>query len=58
MTKERGALLEREVHGRGERLVATIRPSAVLRADEADRQAVREGLVADLRVAADALRGG
>ncbi|MGP3983907.1 UdgX family uracil-DNA binding protein [Streptomyces sp. KR80] len=57
VTKQRGALLtcpsfdgdeERE-----ECVVATIHPSAVLRAD--DREAVYRGLVSDLRVAAQAL---
>lgn len=55
VTRERGALLEREIHGRPERVVATIHPSAVLRAE--DREAVYEGLVSDLGVAARALRG-
>lgn len=56
VTKQRGVLIEQDVHGRSERLVATIHPSAVLRADDQDREAVREGLVSDLRVAAGALR--
>ncbi|NUP22431.1 MAG: UdgX family uracil-DNA binding protein [Streptomyces sp.] len=52
----RGAVLEREVHGRPERLVATVHPSSVLRArDDADREAAYKGLVADLKVAARAL---
>jgi uracil-DNA glycosylase len=55
VTKERGVLREQEVHGRTERVLATIHPSAVLRAD--DREAVRHGLVSDLRVAAEALAG-
>ncbi|MET7494175.1 UdgX family uracil-DNA binding protein [Streptomyces sp900116325] len=38
----------------GHRLVATLHPSAVLRAD--DREAAYAGLVSDLRVAASALR--
>jgi uracil-DNA glycosylase len=58
VTKQRGELIEQEVHGRSERLVATIHPSAVLRADDEDRDAVREGLVSDLRVAAGALNSG
>lgn len=57
VTKQRGTLLEEEVHGRQERLVATVHPSAVLRADPDDRDAVRGGLVSDLRVAADVLGG-
>ncbi|MCT7350819.1 UdgX family uracil-DNA binding protein [Streptomyces sp. 15-116A] len=52
----RGALLEREIHGRVEKLVATVHPSSVLRArDDKERQAAYEGLVADLKVAAEAL---
>jgi uracil-DNA glycosylase len=38
-------------------LVPTIHPSAVLRADEDDREAMYQGLVADLRVAARVLGG-
>ncbi|MFF4353682.1 UdgX family uracil-DNA binding protein [Streptomyces sp. NPDC001530] len=53
VTRERGAVLEREIHGRVERVVATVHPSSVLRAD--DREAAYRGLVADLRVAARAL---
>lgn len=52
VTRERGACTERTVHGRTEQVVPTIHPSAVLRAREGDRDAVRGGLVADLRVAA------
>ncbi|ELS55394.1 UdgX family uracil-DNA binding protein [Streptomyces viridochromogenes] len=52
----RGALLEREIHGRQEKLVATVHPSSVLRAqDDKDRKAAYEGLVSDLKVAARAL---
>ncbi|OEJ94958.1 UdgX family uracil-DNA binding protein [Streptomyces thermolilacinus] len=51
VTERRGVLLPYEE--RGECLVATIHPSAVLRAD--DRDAMYEGLVADLRVAARVL---
>ncbi|MFC5215671.1 UdgX family uracil-DNA binding protein [Streptomyces coerulescens] len=52
----RGAVLEREIHGRTEKLVATVHPSSVLRArDDADRRAAYDGLVADLKVAARAL---
>lgn len=53
VTRERGAVLEREVHGRPERVVATVHPSSVLRAD--DREAAYQGLVSDLKVAARAL---
>ncbi|MER5293939.1 UdgX family uracil-DNA binding protein [Streptomyces pharetrae] len=49
----RGTVLEREIHGRAERLVPTVHPSSVLRAD--DREGAYEGLVADLKVAARAL---
>ncbi|MEU2716138.1 UdgX family uracil-DNA binding protein [Streptomyces sp. NPDC007205] len=52
----RGTVLEREIHGRPERLVPTVHPSSVLRAqDDADRKAAYQGLVADLKVAARAL---
>ncbi|WP_175412260.1 UdgX family uracil-DNA binding protein [Streptomyces sp. TRM64462] len=54
VTKQRGILLPYEE--RGECLVATIHPSAVLRADgDADREEVYAGLVSDLRIAARAL---
>ncbi|MER5222167.1 UdgX family uracil-DNA binding protein [Streptomyces flaveus] len=53
VTQQRGTLLEEEIHGRQTRLVATIHPSAALRAD--DREAVYQGLVSDLKVAARAL---
>lgn len=49
----RGTVLEREIHGRPERLVPTVHPSSVLRAD--DREHAYQGLVADLEVAAQAL---
>jgi DNA polymerase len=49
----RGTVLEREIHGRPERLVPTVHPSSVLRAD--DREGAYQGLVADLKVAARAL---
>ncbi|GAA2772573.1 UdgX family uracil-DNA binding protein [Streptomyces rameus] len=49
----RGTVLEEEIHGRPERLVPTVHPSAVLRAD--DREQAFQGLVADLRVAARTL---
>ncbi|GHE86718.1 uracil-DNA glycosylase [Streptomyces spiralis] len=52
----RGTVLEREIHGRPERLVPTVHPSSVLRAqDDEDRKAAYGGLVADLKVAARAL---
>ncbi|WP_406439198.1 UdgX family uracil-DNA binding protein [Streptomyces sp. NBC_00631] len=49
----RGTVLEREIHGRPERLVPTVHPSSVLRAD--DREQAYRGLVADLEVAAQEL---
>ncbi|MFF9521216.1 UdgX family uracil-DNA binding protein [Streptomyces achromogenes] len=51
----RGTVLEREIHGRPERLVPTVHPSSVLRAQDDDRRAAYEGLVADLEVAVRAL---
>ncbi|MBB5938033.1 DNA polymerase [Streptomyces zagrosensis] len=57
VTKQRGLLLPCPAIGAyetaGDCLVATIHPSAVLRAD--DREAAFAGLVSDLRVAAEAL---
>ena len=52
VTQSRGAVLDWPSAG-GPRALATIHPSAVLRAD--DRDAALAGLVADLRVAAQAL---
>ncbi|MFJ8947676.1 UdgX family uracil-DNA binding protein [Streptomyces sp. NPDC102395] len=53
VTEARGTLLEREIHGRPERLLPTVHPSSVLRGD--DREAAYRGTVADLRTAARAL---
>ncbi|WP_217133640.1 UdgX family uracil-DNA binding protein [Streptomyces sp. AC558_RSS880] len=53
VTQVRGTVLEEEIHGRPERLVPTVHPSAVLRAD--DRETAYRGLVSDLKVAAQAL---
>ncbi|MGW0821317.1 UdgX family uracil-DNA binding protein [Streptomyces sp. NPDC002845] len=55
VTKDRGALLTMPGPEEEERpyVVATLHPSAILRAD--DREAAYEGLVADLAVAAKAL---
>ncbi|MFJ4471935.1 UdgX family uracil-DNA binding protein [Streptomyces sp. NPDC089424] len=50
VTQVRGTVLEEEIHGRHERLVPTVHPSSVLRAD--DREAAYQGLVSDLGVAA------
>ncbi|WP_129307544.1 UdgX family uracil-DNA binding protein [Streptomyces sp. L2] len=53
VTEVRGTVLERDIHGRPERLVPTVHPSAVLRSD--DREQAYQGLLADLEVAARAL---
>jgi DNA polymerase len=56
VTKQRGVRLPMPGDDYdGEAVVATIHPSAVLRADKEDREAAYAGLVADLRVAAEAL---
>jgi DNA polymerase len=55
VTQVRGTVLEQEIHGRRERLVPTVHPSSVLRAQGADREAAYQGLVSDLRVAARVL---
>jgi uracil-DNA glycosylase family protein len=53
VTKDRGALMERETSRGPRQFLVTIHPSAVLRAD--DQDAAYAGLVADLRVAASVL---
>ncbi|CAM5520177.1 UdgX family uracil-DNA binding protein [Streptomyces afghaniensis] len=53
VTQVRGTVLQEEIHGRPERLVPTVHPSSVLRAD--DREAAYRGLLSDLKVAAQAL---
>ena len=53
VTRDRGALMQRDTSLGPRRFLVTIHPSAVLRAD--DRDAAYGGLVADLRVAATAL---
>ncbi|MGW2332655.1 UdgX family uracil-DNA binding protein [Streptomyces sp. NPDC001685] len=53
VTRVRGTVLEEEIHGRRERLVPTVHPSSVLRAD--DREAAYDGLLSDLKVAARTL---
>ncbi|GAA3787095.1 UdgX family uracil-DNA binding protein [Streptomyces phyllanthi] len=55
VTKDRGALLRMPGEDDGPYLVATLHPSAILRADKEDREAAYAGLVADLGVAAKAL---
>ncbi|MCM1970675.1 MULTISPECIES: UdgX family uracil-DNA binding protein [Streptomyces] len=54
VTQVRGTVLEEEIHGRPERLLPTVHPSSVLRAD--DRDAAYQGLVTDLEVAARILK--
>ena len=56
VTASRGQLLDGPA-GSGARLLATIHPSAVLRADDASRDEAFAGLVRDLTVAANALAG-
>jgi uracil-DNA glycosylase len=53
VSEVRGTVVEEEIHGRPQRLVPTVHPSSVLRAD--DREAAYRGLVADLKVAARVL---
>ncbi|GAP53098.1 UdgX family uracil-DNA binding protein [Streptomyces azureus] len=53
VTRVRGTVLEEDIHGRPERLVPTVHPSSVLRAD--DREAAYRGLLSDLKVAARVL---
>ncbi|MFF9214097.1 MULTISPECIES: UdgX family uracil-DNA binding protein [unclassified Streptomyces] len=53
VTEVRGTVLEREIHGRKERLVPTAHPSSVLRSE--DRESAFRGLVSDLRTAAHIL---
>lgn len=54
VTRQRGTLIPGP-KGSGAQLIATIHPSAVLRGEESERQAMFDGLVSDLRVAATAL---
>jgi DNA polymerase len=61
ITAERGTLLNfpAGLNGLGEHhpehVLATIHPSAVLRAPDGERESMRDGLVEDLRVAANAI---
>jgi len=55
VTQQRGVLIDGPP-GSDAQLLATIHPSAVLRADDAARDAAFDGLVSDLRTAAAALR--
>ncbi|MFH7337735.1 UdgX family uracil-DNA binding protein [Streptomyces sp. KHY 26] len=52
----RGTVIERDIHGRPERLLPTVHPSSVLRAD--DRDTAYRGLLDDLKVAARTLGNG
>ncbi|MEW2456308.1 UdgX family uracil-DNA binding protein [Streptomyces albus] len=53
VTRERGTCTERELHGRTERVVPTIHPSAILRAGgDKERREAYEGFLSDLRVVA------
>ena len=49
---DRGRVLDRETPIGRRRVLATPHPSAILRADDAEREAAYAGLVADLRLAA------
>lgn len=55
VTKERGVLAERDTVVGRRRVLATIHPSAVLRAPDDEREEARAGLVADLAVVAQDL---
>ncbi len=55
VTRDRGTLLSGPP-GSGAQLIASIHPSAVLRGEESQREAMFDGLVADLKIAATALR--
>jgi len=57
ITKDRGRLIDAEIDGRPERLIATAHPSAVLRtSDGPERDEAYAALVTDLRTAGAALR--
>ena len=55
VTQQRGQLLDSETAVGRRRVLATIHPSAVLRAQSDDREAAYAGLVEDLKVAAGAI---
>jgi len=56
LTEDRGRLIDADIDGRPERLIATAHPSAVLRTSEGpERDEAYAALVADLRTAAEAL---
>ncbi len=55
VTRERGTVIVRETTLGDRRFLATVHPSSVLRVPDGDREAAYAALVADLRVAAEAL---
>ena len=55
VTQSRGQVLEHETPVGVRRVLATVHPSSILRVDEAERDAAFAGLVADLRVAGQAV---
>jgi len=55
VTQSRGQVLEHETPVGVRRVLATVHPSSILRTDEAERDAAFAGLVADLRVAGQAV---
>jgi len=55
VTQSRGQVLEHETPVGTRRVLATVHPSSILRANEAERDAAYAGLVADLRVAGQAV---
>ena len=55
VTQSRGQVLEQETPVGVRRVLATVHPSSVLRADDAERDAAFAGLVADLRIARGAV---
>jgi uracil-DNA glycosylase family 4 len=56
ISSDRGRIIDSEIDGRPQRVLATAHPSAVLRArDGSDREEAYAALVADLRTAAGAL---
>ncbi len=58
VTQQRGQVLEHETPVGVRRVLATVHPSSVLRGDPAERDQAFAGLVADLRVAAEAVASG
>jgi DNA polymerase len=55
VSRDRGALLDLPSDPDGPRVLATLHPSAILRAD--DRDSAYAGFLTDLKAAAGALRG-